>query len=130
VSRASLIARGQAAAEAGMRDTCVIRRVATSVTDQTTGVPARTYADVYSGRCRIQQRSTNATRVDVGQDSVLLLGVELQLPMSVTGLEVGDQVTITASADGDLIGRVYLVRDLFHKTEATARRVGVQERTG
>jgi hypothetical protein len=39
-------------------------------------------------------------------------------------------VTITASVnDPDLVGRVFLIRDLFHKTEPTARRVGVIERT-
>jgi hypothetical protein len=37
---------------------------------------------------------------------------------------------MTASAyDPDLPGRVFLVRDLFGKTEATARRVQVEEVT-
>jgi hypothetical protein len=47
----------------------------------------------------------------------------------VTGLEVGDEITITASRDPDLVGRAFLARDLFHKTDLTARRVGVTERT-
>jgi hypothetical protein len=50
--------------------------------------------------------------------------------VSVTGLEVGDEVTITASRDPDLIGRAFLVRDLFHKTDASSRRVQLTERTG
>ena len=46
------------------------------------------------------------------------------------GLEVNDEITITASVnDADLVGRVFLVRDLMHKTHPTARRVGVVERT-
>lgn len=128
--RDAVLARGRAAAEAGMVDACTIRRVSGSSTDQSTGVPARTYADIYSGKCRVQQSLAQAAQHDAGEDYMLLLRLQVQLPMSVTGIEVNDEVTVTASAnDADLVGRVFLVRDLFHKTEATARRVGVIERT-
>lgn len=130
MSRASVLARGQAAAEAGMVDACTVRRLTGSTVDDFSGVSTPDYDDVYTGKCRVQQRATGATRVDAGEDSILLLGMELQLPMSVTGLQVRDLVTITASVnDPDLVGRVFLVRDLAHKTDATARRVGIQERT-
>jgi hypothetical protein len=79
----------------------------------------------------VQQHQATADRQDVGEDSLLLLRLEVQLPMTVTGLEVGDEITITAAArDADLVGRVFRIHDLAHKTDATARRVQCIERTG
>ncbi|MFF0823059.1 DUF6093 family protein [Micromonospora haikouensis] len=127
----AVLARGRAAAEARMRDACRIRRATGETTDDDGNV-IRTYGpDLYVGKCRVQQTSAQAAQEDVGEDFQLMLRLEVHLPMSVTGLEVGDEVTVTASQhDPDLPGRVFLVRDLAHKTHATARRVGVTERTG
>ncbi len=133
MSRASLLARGRSAAEAGMVDACTIRRVTGRVSDPDTGEQVVTYLtpDPYVGTCRVQQATAQAQQQDVGEDYLLMLRLEVQLPMSVVGLEVGDEVTVTASAhDPDLVGRVFLIRDLAHKTHATARRVQVTERTG
>lgn len=132
MSRASALARGQVAAELGMVDTCTIRRVTGTATDDFSGAVTKTYLspDSYAGKCRVQMRLAQSTEHDAGEDFVRLLRVEIQLPMSVSGLEVGDEVTVTASADPDLMGRTFLIRDLFHKTEATARRVQCTERTG
>ena len=129
MSRESALARGQAAALLGMRDACTIRRVTGTTTDDFSGAIVTTYADLYAGQCRVQMRLAQSAREDAGEDQVQLLRVEVQLPMSVTGLEVGDQVTITSSADADLVGRTLLIRDLFHKTDATSRRVQCIERT-
>lgn len=130
MSRDSVLARGRTAAEAGMVDTCTITRVTGSTTDQDTGDRVETRATPYTGKCRLQQNIAQADQRNVGQDLVLLVRSILQLPMSVTDLRVDDEVTFTASAsDPDLPGRVFLIRDLFHKTDATARRVGVIERT-
>lgn len=133
MSRASVLARGQAAAEAGMVDACTIRRVTDTTTDDFSGAITNTYLspNPYSGKCRIQSALARSEPHDTGEDYVLLLRVQLQLPVSVTGLVVGDEVTITAAAnDPDLAGRVFLIRDLFHKTDPTARRVEITERTG
>lgn len=130
MDRAEVLARGRLRAEEGMRDTCTIRRVTGQVEDDFSGEIQKTYAVLYSGRCRIQQHQASANRRDVGEDDVLLLDSEVQLPMSVVGLQVRDEVTIDTSIDPDLPGRVYLVRDLAHKTDATARRVQCEERTG
>lgn len=131
MSRASVLALGRAAAEAGMVDACTITRVTGRTTDPDTGEVTDTRSTLYTGACRVQQAQASAQREDVGQDHLLLLRLEVQLPMSVVGLQVGDEVTITASeADEDLPGRVFLVHDLAHKTEATARRVQCLERTG
>jgi hypothetical protein len=107
------------------------RRIGTKTTDPDSGAVTNNYVapDPYTGRCRMQQSLAQADQHDAGQDYVLLVRFVLQLPMTVVGVRVGDEVTITASRDPDLVGRVFLVRDLFHKTDASARRVGVTERT-
>lgn len=132
MSRASVLARGQAKAEAGMADACTIRRENTSdTTDPVTGVGTTTYATLYTGKCRVQQQAVIARPHDVGEDKVWLVRFDLQLPVATSaGLQVGDQVTITAAVnDPDLIGRVFAVNELAHKSEPTARRVGVIEVT-
>lgn len=134
MSRESLLARGQAAALAGMVDTCTIRRVTGTTFDDFSGAPVRTYLspDPYSGQCRVQQTRGESTQEDTGEDFFRLLRLELQLPITVVGLQLHDEVTITAVGPGrdqDLVGRVFLIRDLMHKTDATSRRPQITERT-
>jgi hypothetical protein len=132
MSRTSVLARGQAAAEAGMGDACTIRRENSSdTTDPVTGVGTRTYTTIYIGKCRIQQQAAIARPHDVGENKVWLVRFDLQLPVATSAdLQVGDQVTITASVnDPDLVGRVFAVNELAHKSEATSRRVGIIEET-
>ncbi len=135
MSRSALIGRARAAAEAGMADTCTIRRrdASADVTDPDTGQVTAGYVtpDPYVGKCRVQQQQAQAQQQDAGEDYTLLLRLEVQLPVvGSEGLQVGDEVTITAAAhDADLVGRVFLIRDLFHKTDASSRRVSVTERT-
>lgn len=114
-----------------MVDACTITRIGERVTDTTTGEVTEPTSTLYTGKCRVQQSATQAQREDAGEDHLLLLRFEVQLPMSVTDLEVGDLVTVTASAhDPDLPGRVFRVHDLAHKTHATARRVQCVEKAG
>lgn len=131
MSRASVLVAGRKAAEKGMTDACTIRRASgTGTTDPVTGYPTQGYTSLYSGPCRVQQHQATADSKDIGEDQLLLLRLEVQLPMSVTGLEAGDEITITASLDPDLPGRVFRIHDLAHKTEASARRVQCIEKTG
>lgn len=113
-----------------MVDTCTIRRRSGETTDPFSGDVTPTYADVYDGRCRFQQQQAQAQQSDVGEAYVMLQRIEVQLPVAVTGLEVGDEITCTAAVrDADLVGRVFLIRDLAFKTDATSRRVRAEERT-
>ena len=132
MSREALLARGQAKAEAGMVDACTIRRPTGTGLDDFSGTTVTTYLspDPYTGKCRVQQGIAQAAQDEVGEDALLELRLVLQFPVSVVGLQVGDEITITASRDADLVGRVFRIRDLMHKTDETARRVGVVERTG
>jgi hypothetical protein len=129
MSRDSALARGQIIALAGMVDACTIRRRTGETTDPISGAITPTWLALYAGACRVQQSLAQADQHDAGENYQLQLRLVLQLPVTVTGLEVDDEVTVTGSRDADLIGRVFLVRDLFHKTDMTARRVGVTERT-
>ena len=125
----SLLARGRAAAEEGMVDECVIRRRDGETTGPG-GVVTPTYETVYEGRCRMQQPTGAAREEDSGEASLLMVRFELQVPMSVVGVQADDEVLMTASVhDPDLVGREFLVRGLFHKTHATARRLQCEERT-
>lgn len=129
MSAASVLARGRAAAELLMVDACTIRRK-TGESTGAGGVVTPTYSTLYTGKCRVQQDKAQAQQQDPGEAHVLMLRLEIQLPMSVTGLQAEDVVTITASAhDADLVGRVFIVRDLAHASHKTARRVQVMERT-
>jgi hypothetical protein len=125
------IARGRRLAEALMVDACTIRRRTGEATDPNSGVITPTYGDpLYSGKCRVQQRTNAGQGQDVGEAFVLVSRFEVQLPMSVTGLAEGDRITITAAAlDPDLVDRVFTVRDVAAKSHLTARRVGVTEVT-
>jgi len=128
-----VLARGRLFAESRMADACTIRRRTGQTSDPVTGAATPTYLspDPYSGKCRVQQRNAQARGHDVGEDFLLIVRFELQLPVATSaGLKVGDLVTVTACvADPDLVGRVFTVFELVHKSEATARRVGVIERT-
>jgi hypothetical protein len=132
MSRDALLAEAQDFAEEGMVDACVIRRVTGWTTDDFSGTRVPTYLspDPYTGKCRVQQALVQSTREDAGQDDVLLLRLELQLPVvGSEGLAVGDLVTIIASRDADLVGRSLVIRDLAHKTDASSRRLQLIERT-
>ncbi len=131
MSRASALARGRAAAEISMVDACTIRRTTSVATNPDTGATTPTYSALYAGKCRIQQPQAIARPHDVAENYLLIARLEIQLPVAGTaGLLVGDEVTITAATrDPDLVGRVFLVQELPRKTDATARRVSVIERT-
>jgi len=125
------VARGRALAERLMVESCVIKR-RTGETTGAGGVITPTYgADLYTGRCRVQVTYKRPGEgVNVGEAYLVLERHEVQLPVSVTGLAEGDQITITASVlDPDLVGRVYVVHDVLRKSHLTSRRVTVIEVT-
>lgn len=130
MSASSVLLRGRAAAEALMVDTCTIRRVAGQVTDPETGVVTRTYSTVYSGKCKVQQQAGIARPERIAEAEVFVARLELHIPMSVIAVASDDLATITASVhDPDLVDREFHVRELAHKTLATARRYSIVEVT-
>lgn len=112
-----------------MVDSCVIRRQTGEEIDPDTGKVTPTYADVYTGKCRLQFRGLATESPTSGQQRVDLLTAELQLPIATVDVEVNDVAEITESLDPDLPGRVFRINNLMHKTHATARRLSVEEVT-
>lgn len=131
MTRESLLALGRTAALAGMVDSGTLTRDTTTATNPDTGMQTVSTATIYAGACRIQtQVPPGATPREAGEATRLMLGLVVQLPISVTGARTGDIFTVTASAhDADLVGRRFIVRELAHKTHLTARRLGVEEIT-
>lgn len=126
----SVLARGRRAAEALMVDTCVIRRKVGPTVDPDTGAEVPIYTEVYSGKCRVQSRNFATESPNAAGQRVDLYHLEVQVPMSVVGVAVNDEVEITSSVhDPDLVGRRMRVQNLFHASHKTARRLQVEEVT-
>lgn len=115
-----------------MVDECTVRRVTGETTHPDTGAVTPTYAVILTGqKCKVQTRGNWGEPRDVGEAALVVLSVEVHFPIAVTGVQVRDEITIDASVhDPDLVGRVLRVKDLHHKSFATARRVMCQEVTG
>lgn len=113
-----------------MVDTCLIQRRTGETTDDDGNVTS-TFVTVYSGKCKVHQQSVQARAADPGEAYVLMVRRELHLPVATSvGVRAGDEVTVLACVhDADLVGRVLVVRDEAAKSAATARRLGVEERT-
>jgi hypothetical protein len=128
MSAASALAAGRRAAELLMVDTCTITRAGAQTTDDLTGDVTSTPDTVYAGKCRVQQQVAFARSGDVGEATRWFARLELHLPATTVGVQVNDQVTITASVhDPDLVGRTFEVRGLAHKTYPTAHRLQIEE---
>lgn len=133
MSATSVTLRGQNAALAQMQDACTITRVTGQTTNLQTGAVTNTTSTIYTGKAKIQQLVSGglARPASVGEAQVWQLPLHVHVPMTVTGVQVGDIVTVTASVlDPDLVGRSFWVKELFHKSYATARRLGLEEVTG
>lgn len=124
---------GRAAAEALMTDSITFTRAAGSTSfNETTGrETAGTPTTVYSGPCKIQRQRVAPQDPEAGERTVTVEQVEVHLPVSATGVRVGDVGTIgSAALDPALVGRSFRAAGLFHKTYATARRLRCDEVTG
>ncbi len=130
MSRSFTLARGRLAAEAGMTDTCTIRRSTGEDTDEN-GTTTPTWETIYSGKCRLQQSEGQSREENPGEAHVLLVRRELQLPvLTSVGIRADDVATIdTAVNDPDLVGKVFIIRGEAAKSEATSRRLGIDEVT-
>ena len=133
MTRASVLARGRVAAEAGMIDACTIVEVTGQTTDRDTLVATDVTTPVYTGPCRVQEIFGFSRETTPSPDTDKLARYRvLQLPVETSeGVRVGQIVTITACVnDPDLVNVRMIVRDQSGKSEATARRIGVEEITG
>lgn len=133
MSRASVLSRGRAMAEAGMVDTCTIVRITQTSTNETSGAVTETTSTIYTGPCRVQERGGYPRDISTAPDQPqLAIPRELQLPVATsTGVRAGDRVTITAAPnDAGLVGTVAWLRGQPAKSEATSRRFHMEQVAG
>jgi len=128
VSAADAVLAGRREAEALMLDECTVTRPGSPVTDPETGDVTPSSTPVYSGPCKVQQTISQASNPSAGGHQFTVQDSRVDFPVSAGPLAVSDSVTITASAlDPQLVGRVFRVDELFHKSFATAQRTRVSE---
>jgi hypothetical protein len=118
----------RAEAESLMLDACTISRKTGTSTDAD-GVVTDTYGDpFYSGKCKVQVRDVDPKNPEAGDRAYTILTLRVDVPVSVTGVETNDRITITGSTfDPDLVGRNFRVVAPFHGSLKTARRLPVEE---
>ncbi|HEY9484190.1 MAG TPA: DUF6093 family protein, partial [Micromonosporaceae bacterium] len=68
MSRASVLARGRAAALAGMVDACLIERMTGTTTDPDTGQVTETWSTTYTGPCRVQEHGGYPRDINTAPD--------------------------------------------------------------
>lgn len=120
--------RGREAAEALMVDACDVMRPGEPVTDPETGEVTPSSTFVYSGPCKVQQTISQASNPTAGSHQFTVLDSRVDFPVSAGPLRVDDVVTMTASVlDPQLVGSVFRVVELFHKSMATAQRTRVEQ---
>lgn len=127
MSASAAIAAGQAAAEQLMVDECAIYRQTGTQVNPNTGAEEPEYTTVYLGKCRTRMQSSWATDRQAGEQNITVSRYLLELPFSVVGVKVDDQVDITGSLDPDLVGRRIRIDGPFNQTHATMRRYICEE---
>lgn len=126
-----------------MADTCVITRPTGQpgpvdpVTGERDPAPRETVYPLpgaespADGRCKVQTFEPYESTRDSGGHMYTEQRYTLHLPVAATGIRVSDRVEITSSvADPQMVGRVYRVAGLHHKTYATAQRLPMEEVVG
>jgi hypothetical protein len=128
MSLPTILAHGRAAANNRMMDACTVRRTTGVVTDDLTGAVTPAKVVVYTGPCRIKMAG-DGSPTEGGEVTVAVLSMEVHLP--IVGSETVqhlDEVTIDAALnDTALVGRTLRVGSKQIRSEATARRIPVEE---
>lgn len=120
---APLVARGRAAAESLMTDTCRIERFGEVITSDD-GVDSAVPELIYEGKCRAKPLvSRSESGGPQGPAPVGEFQYTLSLPMTVMGVQFADRVTVTASADPSMPGVALRVGEVERGSQITARRM-------
>lgn len=128
MSARSVMLRGRKAAESLMVDSCVVTRVTSQGSiNNSTGGYTPTTSTVYSGKCQVVKPEGSATDVAAGERDVAVSRTTVKLPISATGVQSGDKVTVAATLDDDLDGRVLYVHEVQARTYGTSRRLACEE---
>lgn len=130
MSAEAAVLDGRRAAESLMLDQCTVTRPGDPVTDPETGEVTPSSTPVYSGPCKVQQTISQGSNPSAGSHQFTIQDSRVDFPVSAGPLMVDDIVTVTSSAlDPQLVGTVFRISELFHKSFATAQRTRVEEVT-
>lgn len=124
-----ILAAGRRRAEALMRDTCRITKAGPDVWNEATLTNTPSTVTVYEGKCRLLYPYRAPTTASTpGQVEAVQLA-RLSLPVSTSiGVREGHDVEyLTSASDPDMVGRKFKVVGGAHQSDATARRVPVEE---
>jgi len=110
-----------------MLDTATVTSTSRTI-DQTTGAEIVTSTLVYTGRCKVQQSGSQESTPEAGGATFTVQRSEVHFPVGAFVPAIGQVITVTAATlDPLLIGRVFRVVALLHKSAATAYRLAVSE---
>lgn len=117
-------------AESLMTSACTIRGAATGepTTDPDTGqvTPAEGVV-IYSGRCRVRPAGTVQDSDEAGGAELFSFDYLVSVPFSVTTVIEGQRLTIDASPDPALVGRVLEIQQVARGEHISARRLSCRE---
>ena len=119
---------GRRAAEHLMVDACTISAETAPQYDVETDQQVTPVGALrYTGRCRIRPRDNSERVLEAGGQTVALWPYLVSVPMSATGIDLGDVVHIdSCELDPSLVGLVLRVRQVLAGTHLTARRIGCE----
>lgn len=127
-----LLAAGRLAHEDLMVDSCTITRAGASTLNRATSVlSAGSPTTLYQGKCLVKPQRVPRNE-EAGERLTVIARYEVALPFSslaVDDLDVGDEVTITASGDTRLVGKVFAVITTDFGSHSTAWRITVEGAT-
>lgn len=110
--------RRSAVADAGLPDQCTVHRASAStgaVGERLVWSPAA--ADLlYDGACRVQPEPTQDRMVAAGDTPVTLHRYRASIRSDADQVLVDDVLTVTVSADPQLVGRPLVIRDVVFDT--------------
>ena len=128
---AAAVKSAQRAAERLMVDQCSIDRVTGVTVDPMTGEDVVEVETIYSGKCRMQVSSAQASTTEIVSYVATIQDYQLHIPASAPAPEVGDIVTLTATPmKTSRTGQKFRVAALFEKTLQSSQRVKVEATTG
>lgn len=106
-------------------DTCVVKRFATNVLNQTTGVYEPTYTNNYSGPCLVRPNAPAA--VQAGQELVATHDYTVFIPSTEDDQLPEDIVDVTSATDTFLTGKSFVVTNVEGDTYNTRRALTCEE---
>ena len=117
----------RAHAHSRMTSTAHVERILGVAADPLTGADVVTAATVHAALpCRVKASVSAIQPRDVAGVDVPERPDQIHFPWDTAGLEVGQRVTVTASRNPILVGRVYRLVRSHIGDDATAQRWGVE----